>query len=112
MKSKTKLSDKDKTLRRIYREKALKLFEEGWGYKRVATQLNLSMFTVRDWHRLYRGGSFETELRNPGKSPANVIDEETKALIRNDYNAGETISSLAMKYGKCKTTIRYILNKE
>lgn len=110
MRSKTTLSGKDKSIRRKYREKALKLFREGWGYKHVATQLNLSIFTVRDWHRLYRCDSFEPEIRNPGNSPVNVIDEETKEHIRMDYKGGETISSLCLKYGKCKTTIRYIVN--
>jgi len=115
MKSKTKkttLSGKDRAIRTKYREKALKLFEEGFGYKRVATLLNLSIFTVRDWHRLYRSGFFEPQIRNPGNFAANILEEETKEQIRKEYKAGETISGLSLKYGKSKATIRYLVNKE
>ncbi len=112
MKSKTTLSGKDKSIRTKYRDRALKLFEEGFGYKRVATQLNLSIYTVRDWHRLYRSGFFEAKIRTPGNFPANILDEETKGQIRKEYKAGETISGLSLKYGKSKATIRYFVNKE
>lgn len=105
----TALTGRTKSLRRHYREIALQLFEEGMGYKRVASHLNLSMHTVRDWHRLYRCGSFEPKIREPGNSPANVIDKETKEQIKRDYEGGATIGCLSMKYKKCKSTIRYLL---
>lgn len=44
------------------RRAALKLFKSGLGYKAVATTLNLSANTVRDWGRAFKRGTFEAKV--------------------------------------------------
>lgn len=46
------------------RKAALALFEAGTGYKSAAALLGLSVYTVRDWHRKFKKGTFHVEL-NP-----------------------------------------------
>ena len=59
------------------RKAALQLFEAGMGYKSAAALLGLSAYTVRDWQRKYKKGTFRVDL-NPNQyrhSP------ETKARV-------------------------------
>lgn len=44
------------------RRQALELFTHGIGYTRASRILDLSVNTVRDWHRDFRRGVFRTEL--------------------------------------------------
>lgn len=44
------------------RRQALKLFDAGFGYKRVAGELGLPVNTVRDWARAYRAGRFHIRI--------------------------------------------------
>ncbi len=44
------------------RKAAIKLFEMGVGYKNAANILGLSVYTVRDWLRDFRKGTFKVEL--------------------------------------------------
>lgn len=48
------------------RRAALKLFEAGIGYKSAAALLGLSPYTVRDWHRRFKKGTFKVDL-NPNQ---------------------------------------------
>ena len=59
------------------RKAAAALFEAGMGYKSTAAQLGLSTYTVRDWLRKFKKGTFHVEI-NPNQyrhSP------ETKARV-------------------------------
>lgn len=48
------------------RKAAVALFEAGVGYKSAAAQLGLSTYTVRDWLRKFKKGTFRIEL-NPNQ---------------------------------------------
>lgn len=91
---------------------ALGLFKEGLGYKAVASKLNLSIYTVRDWYALYQGGFFTPEMKKPGNKHENILDSKIKEEIRNEHEKGMSISSLGRKYGKSKTSIRYLLKNK
>ena len=38
------------------------LFKHGYGYTKVASILELSPYTVRDWNREYRAGRFRVQI--------------------------------------------------
>ena len=41
---------------------AVDLFKHGYGYTKVASILELSPYTVRDWNREYRAGRFRVQI--------------------------------------------------
>lgn len=90
-----------------YRKKAFALFKQGFGYKAVASKLQLSVFTVKDWDRLYKGGYFKPEIKKPGNFSENVLSADLKEQVRKEFNEGASVCSLSVKYGKSKSTIRY-----
>lgn len=45
-----------------HRRQARHLFEQGKGYKLVAATLGLSKYTVRDWLRAYKRGTFRVSV--------------------------------------------------
>lgn len=44
------------------RREAAALFAQGCGYKKAARILGISVYTARDWSRLFKQGRFLTEL--------------------------------------------------
>ncbi len=40
------------------RIRAIHCFEQGWGYKKTATELKIPASTVRDWKRAWKLGQF------------------------------------------------------
>ena len=90
------------------RQRALDLFNEGCGYKRVATILNLSAYTVRDWLKEYEVGIFKPEGQKVGR-PEKVLSKEFGDTITQEHRSGVSVNELSRKYGKTKSTIRYWL---
>lgn len=43
------------------RRQALDLFQRDYGYRKVASLLGISVYTVREWARAYRKGEFTAE---------------------------------------------------
>lgn len=93
-----------------YRARAFKLFKHGLGYRTVSSMLGISVYTVRDWDRLYKMGKFGPKIKHPGNCPENLSNKELRERVRTEHEAGASISSLSMRYGKCKSTIRYWVN--
>lgn len=93
-----------------YRAKALKLFKRGLGYRVVSAMLGISVYTVREWDRLFKMGKFNPQIKHPGNSPKNISNKELREKVKAEHEKGASISSLSMKYGKCKSTIRYWVN--
>ncbi len=93
-----------------YRARAFKLFKLGLGYRTVSAMLGISVYTVRDWDRLYKMGKFGPKIKHPGNCPENLTKKELREKVRSEHQEGASISSLSMKYGKCKSTIRYWVN--
>ena len=104
---KLSLSTLSREERLKYRKKASALFKQGFGYKAVASKLQLSVFTVKDWDRLYKGGYFKPEIKKPGNFSENVLSADLKEQVRKEFNEGASVCSLSVKYGKSKSTIRY-----
>lgn len=111
-KAKIRISDLTKAKRIQYRKRAFELFKEGHGYCATASILGLSLFTVRDWHRLYERGYFDPELKKPGNALPNILPTEIKEKVKEDFANGASVTSLAMKYGKSNSTIRYWLKED
>lgn len=93
------------------RAKAFRLFEDGLGYRAVSSMLNLSVYTVRDWARLFKTGNFDPQIKHPGKYSQNLSTQEIRDQVKAEYENGASISYLSVKYGKNKTTVRYWLRK-
>ena len=84
------------------RRAALKLFNSGLGYKAVASTLNLSVNTVRDWARAYRRGNFDVKVAiNQYRYP-----EGTKALVRSLRTSGVSWKKIAAQTGVKVSTCR------
>ena len=56
------------------RREAAELFKRGLSHRRVAEELGLSEYTVRDWHRAFRKGEFRIDVSDSLRS----YDVETK----------------------------------
>lgn len=106
------LTQLSKASREKYRSQANKLFEKDFGYRAVASMLRISDYTVRNWVRLYKIGAFEPKIKPRGNSPQNYSLKVLRDLIRDEYENRESITSLSMKYGKNKSTVRYWLRKK
>lgn len=103
-------SSLSKKIRTQYRQIAYDFFKKGHSYKYVSSRLGLSVYTVREWHQLFRAGAFNPEIKLPGPTSQSRSTKEARELIRAEYKKGASVSSLSVKYGKCKTTIRYWIN--
>ena len=110
-KTKIRFSDLSKAARIQYRKRAFELFEKGLGYCATSRILGLSLFTVRDWHRLYKGGYFDPDLKSPGNSLPNILPMEIKKKVKEEFANGASVTSLAKRYGKSNSTIRYWLRE-
>lgn len=106
------LTDLSKASRNRYRAQAFKLFKKGFGYRTVSSMLRLSVYTVKDWDRLFKAGEFEPKLKHPGNCPENQSTKELRDKVKTEYENGASISSLSIKYGKNKSTIRYWVRKK
>lgn len=67
------------------RRKALKMFQRGIGYKIAAANLGIPAYTVRDWGRAYRNGTFTITPKKFGKrysqeERANVLSLRAEGL--------------------------------
>ena len=77
------------------RGRALELFENGWGYKRVASTLGLKASTVRDWGRQWRRGQFSAKL----SSNQYRYTDAAASRVMEWYEAGVDINAIARGSG-------------
>lgn len=88
------------------RQEALLLFQQGRGYKAVAKQLGLSIYTVRDWHRDFQNESF---AMNPKRG--SNISQSDKERILELHNIGLSRKEIASIMGIGFYSVRYTLRK-
>ena len=87
----------------------VKLFEQGFGYRKIATKLNLNRATVQRLIGRYKVHGLEGILH--GKQKKHTIDK--KIEIINRYYAGESKSSLATMINVSKSVVnQWILKYE
>ena len=87
----------------------VKLIEQGFGYRKIATKLNLNKTTVQRLIGRYKVHGLEGILH--GKQKKHTIDE--KMEIINRYYAGESKSSLAIRINVSKSLVdQWILKYE
>lgn len=70
----------------VNRKKALKLFQQGLGCKRVATNLGLPISRVKYWLLHYRAGN--TEFFTKGRIGPSRYDKAFKAMVVDEFLAG------------------------
>ena len=85
------------------RARALQLFERGWGYKGVASELGIPAYTVRDWARQYRKGEFKVIPTRRRYSEA--VRQEVKRLHDEGFLTGQIAAALNMP----KRSVRSLL---
>ncbi len=85
-----------------HRRQAKRLFEEGRGYKFVAAALGLSKYTVRDWLRAYKRGTFRVS------ASANQFrySPEAKRYVADLRLAGLSWRQISAKTGVSPSTCR------
>ena len=88
------------------RQEALLLFQQGRGYKAVAKQLGLSIYTVRDWHQEFQNESF---VINPKRG--NNISQSDREKIFELHNAGLSRKEIASIMEIGFYSVRYTLRK-
>ena len=78
------------------RKRAAKLFEEGYGYKAVSTQLGMNRETARDWSYTWRalGSDALCRLEEP-----RVYTPETKMAVVRDRERGVPVIDVMQRYG-------------
>ena len=89
------------------RAEAASLFEKGYGFKTAAYELKIPAWTVRDWKRKWKAGTFET------KHSTHIYryPEEIKAEARKLRKAGYTLDEIEEKLKISRSTI-YVWVKE
>ena len=96
------------------RKAALALFEAGTGYKSAAALLGLSVYTVRDWHRKFKKGTFHVELnpkqyRHVGNEGArHCASRERLLLARSEHDHGRQYLHLPQLAGRKLKTQKQI----
>ena len=91
------------------RQKAIALFAQGAGYKRVSTALGVPYYTVRDWARQYRAGKFHAEI------PGNICcyDEDTRTWAVQLRRSGMPWSEFEKTTGISRTfCLKWLLEEE
>lgn len=84
------------------RRKAAELFAQNIGYRRVAALLNLSVFTVRDWGREWKKGTFKVSA---SKSLYEYPEDFKREVVRLRLS-GLSWSQLSERTGVCPSTCR------
>ena len=87
--------------------KAKELFKQGLGYKAVAKKLGLNVYTVRDWGRQFRAGTFLTEH---GSSATDKSKEKLKQILAL-HDQGNDERAIAVKMGLSVQTVRVHLRR-
>lgn len=100
----------------LYREKMLNLapkrqlaammFAKGMGYRKVSSELKLSVYTVKDWSEQFKAGYFRVKL------PANLLgySEEIKSRVirmhENGMSAYRISALLGISHSTCLRWIK------
>jgi len=96
------------------RQKAVALFEQGFGYKACAGTLGISVYTARDWLHEYRSGrlvSRETASRTgQGRRREPAAGDHERA--RQMRQQGCSYNEIACAMGLSRTTVRSWLQDE
>lgn len=79
-------------------EHAAQLFEEGLGYKAVATELGLNRETVREWYCTWRALGSEEFLKDPYEDGKTYYPNYIKEAAINDRLNGVPIVEIMQKY--------------
>lgn len=84
------------------RAKAIELFEQGYGFKRAATELDVPAPTVCRWKRKWKTGSFQTTDPRPIKCWPDEVRAEAVSL----FEAGDDHKKIAAKLDVPVGTVR------
>ena len=84
-----------KRISKEFKEKALKLFQQGLSYRATASKLGLNWGTVRDWHLFYRSGDISWANSQYRKTDPGILQRAV-----NEYmNTKQGCRVIAAKYG-------------
>lgn len=80
------------------RRQAALLFEQGYGYKAVSTQLGINRETARNWACSWRAIGTEDFCKLGGYAPRKHHTEEVKLAAVRDHLAGDSIVTVMERY--------------
>ena len=86
-------------------ETAGRCFDEGWGYKRMASHLGIPVYTVKDWFRTWRN----RDDVEPGNLSAGVPLHPLglRSEVREARRQGLTLSELESLFHVPRATVRF-----
>ncbi|MDO5531675.1 helix-turn-helix domain-containing protein [Sutterella sp.] len=74
------------------REAAIRLFEQGTGYKATASRLGIAAATVRDWKRAWVKGEFSAEYRR--RVPLDAMEIRIVGELKRIDTPDKTIATM------------------
>ena len=92
----------DRLISDAKRQRAVRLFELGYGYKRVACEIGVSPNTTRDWARLWKQGKFKVRA----SKSLYEYTEEFKQYVIGLRLSGMSWVDLKAETGVCAATCR------
>lgn len=79
------------------RKRAAELFEQGYGYKAVSTELGINRETVRDWSYTWRALGSEALCKSSEKKES--YSAEIKMAVVKDRENGVAVVEVMQRYG-------------
>ncbi len=89
------------------RRKAIELFEKGYGYKTVAAKIGVSVYTVRDWGRRFRRGTFAEDI----SSRLYRYEDDARERVLELDAKGLSVREISEKTGIPKSTCKGWINR-
>lgn len=89
-----RIEKQPKTKSQLAKKQAAKMFNLGFGYKAVASQLGLNRETIRDWYCVWRALG-EREFLNPSQIRCNYSQKTKNAAVRDRLNGMSVIDVMA-----------------
>ena len=85
-----------KRISKEFKEKALKLFQQGLSYRATASKLGLNWGTVRDWHLFYRSGDTSWVNSQYRKTDPSILQKLTgqEWIQYRSFNKTDVINEL------------------
>ena len=89
------------------RRRAIALFKKGFGYKTVAAELGLSVYTVRDWGRRFRQGTFTEDVSNR----LYQYEDHARRHVLELFEEGRSVREISEETGIPRSTCKGWINK-
>lgn len=88
------------------RREAAALFKQGYGYKKTARLLGISVYTARDWNKRFKQGRFSTELPDSIRGYSEQKKAEVLDLHARGYSSYRIARILGIAQSTCSKWVK------